>query len=130
MWLYKMFLIKKKNTKEKKKRDNTHSRFPPLQICFMFLPALLGPRLPCPRCRTPSEKCLHPPLPCFFYKSSKRQKKGIKKWRNTKKVFFFLVSAGLMLDASSVGMLNCIVKYKNRLIFYYEVEKRTKKHKS
>lgn len=33
-----------------------------------------------------------------------------------------------MLDASSVGMLNCIVKYKNRLIFYYEVEKRTKKN--
>lgn len=38
-----------------------------------------------------------------------------------------------MIDASSVGMLNCIVKYKNRLIFYYEVEKKTKKthtHKS
>lgn len=32
-----------------------------------------------------------------------------------------------MIDASSVGMLNCIVKYKNRLIFYYEVEKKTKK---
>lgn len=26
------------------------------------------------------------------------------------------------------GCLNCIVKYKNRLIFYYEVEKKTKKH--
>lgn len=33
-----------------------------------------------------------------------------------------------MIDASSVGMLNCIVKYKNRLIFYYEVEKKTKKN--
>lgn len=34
-----------------------------------------------------------------------------------------------MIDASSVGMSNCIVKYKNRLIFYYEVEKKTKKNK-
>lgn len=31
-----------------------------------------------------------------------------------------------MIDASSVGMLNFIVKYRNRLIFYYEVEKKTK----
>lgn len=32
-----------------------------------------------------------------------------------------------MIDASSVGMSNCIVKYENRLIFYYEVAKKTKK---
>lgn len=69
---------------------------------------------------------LPPPTLIFFLKTLK---KVLKKTRETtkKKRVSFLVSAGLMIDASSVGMLNCIVKYKNRLIFYYEVEKKTKK---
>lgn len=137
MWLYKVFLIKKREKKQNKKRDNTLGRFPPLQICFMFLPALLNPRPPCPRFQFLLKKTLHPPqtrpptIPVFFLKTLKKGKKKKKPTRETtKKEFLFFVSAGLMIDASSVGMLNCIVKYKNRLIFYYEVEKKTKKKKT
>lgn len=69
MWLYEVFFIKKKEKKRKrKKRDNTLGRFPPLQICSVFLPALLDPLLS--RILISHGETLHsapPHQPCFFF---------------------------------------------------------------
>lgn len=113
--LYKVFFIKKK---KKEKTETTPSEdFSVLQTCSVFLLALLDP--PPPVVQDPNSPwgnhAQYPPPPFF------------KPLKNKQKKVSFLVSAGLMIDASSVGMSNCIVKYENRLIFYYEVAKKTKK---
>lgn len=87
--LYKVFLIKEK---KEKKRDNTLGRFSPLQICFVFLPALLVPRTPLSKVPFPSEKTLRSPPPTnpvFFLKTLK---KVFKKTRETTKKEFLSLS--------------------------------------
>lgn len=78
MRLYKVFLIKKREREERKKKKKETTplgRFPPLQICFMFLP------LPSRLTWSPWPFTLHSPTnPVFFVKTLK--KKGKKKQTN------------------------------------------------
>lgn len=88
MRLYKVFFIKREREKKKKEseRDNTLGRFPPLQICSVFLPALLDPRpllskipipTPHPQRKPSTLHSVPPPTnPNFFFKNPEKSQKN------------------------------------------------------
>lgn len=100
---------KKKKQQKKKKRRNTFGRFPLPPLCMVFLPAFTGPTPLCPKPKI----VLGKPLLCTLSPKKLFCKNPYKTLIQKNKRFFFLVSARLMFDASSVGMSNFIVKYKN-----------------
>lgn len=128
--LYKVFLIKKKKIKKgKKKRQHPQQISSPPDM--FYVPArLTWPPSPSSKEKNPSPSTaprLPSPTLFSFLKTLKKAKKT--KRNNKKREFLFLSVLDWWSMLPRWGCLNCIVKYKNRLIFYYEVEKKTKKKK-
>lgn len=97
----------------------------------MFRPALLDP---VPLIQGEKPLTLHSPPPAltnpvFFFKNPKKGKK--KQEKQQKKRVSFLVSAGLMIDASSVGMFELYCKVQKQTYFLlWSGEKDKKKEKT